>query len=229
MRFLLTIILLLPSLHFFSQERTFTVKMSALSNYSLAREFHLAGESGPAMLYLKRAASLAPRDANIRQALFSLRQELNIPPVFYFEEPVSAFLSGAFLLLPGWLQLAVGIVLLLAGSVALFLLWAYLWKPRPGSRIYAITAGVTLGVGLLLLVLTGLRYRVLFHPAEAVVMESAPLLLRPAEIENQQDLLPPGMEVKILKKQDPFWLVHSLNGKKGWVLKEKVSQIWPTP
>ncbi len=194
--------------------------------YTMARQAFQDRQWGQAMLHLKRAHSISPLDQDIIQGMNSIRQELNIPPVFYYQEPLASIVARIFLFIPLSLLSMTGLLILITGSILWSLDLLKVFKNIPPA-LKKIGLGLFLGSVFILSVSLG-RQIIYFGQSQAVVMETASLLTRPDEQDSMEMELLPGLECQVLEEKQDYFLIKSIDGKQGWVLKKKVSQVWPT-
>ncbi len=195
--------------------------------YSTAQSYYEKQEWGPAMLYVLRAWSLSPLDPDIRQSADNIRQELNIAPVYYYQEPISRFLHNLFLIVPSNVQLFLGLTFLTLGSLFLTLILAGKTNVKLQERKYKFISLSLMALGLMFMVLTESRYRYLFDTHRAVVITELDLSTRPEANEERLAAISPGMECKVEGEKGDYYLIVTIDGKKGWALKERVSLLWP--
>ncbi len=190
---------------------------SAAHLYNLANSYARAGKPGMAVLYYERARLLAPGDADIEANLRIVRHSAHLP-----EESRSRFARAVMLLHPSalaWLGLA-GLTML--GAVVLF---------RPRLRRHRWTLRAASGVGVALVGLTVCNGALLWPTLHQSVIIAAATQARVSPVPMADPLfaLPEGSIVTTSGEHEGFVLVHTAEGRSGWVSNAEVAPIVPRP
>jgi tetratricopeptide (TPR) repeat protein len=191
--------------------------------YNLGLTWYRLGNRGKAMLYLERAALLAPQDADILHNLGLLRAEVNpdleaVPDFFLLrlwrraENLANPAPMAALGLILWWLGMG-GLVLWLKG------------KGRQQKK-----AGFALGIALSLasflpFSLAGSRAARQLNSALAIVLEEASLRSGPEQSGTEIAPLPEGTRVRLKASLDDWWQVELANGETGWLEKKALEVI----
>ena len=163
------------------------------------------GEPGEALWALLRARELDPGDRAVRRDVERLREALNLDPAEIAPEPLA---SAARLARRYRLDLVAALLLGLSlGAHALE-------KLRPGSRLAAPVAWITLGLGLLAAAAPAAG--MLARPTGAVVRRGAPLLDAASPSAEVIGSLREGEVVPVLKPGGDWLHIEDASGARGW-------------
>jgi len=163
------------------------------------------GAPGEALWALLRARELDPGDRAARRDVERLREALNLDPAEIAPEPLA---SAARLARRYRLDLVA--VLLLGLSLGAHALT----KLRPGSRLAAPVAWITLGLGLLAAAAPAAG--MLARPTGTVVRRGAPLLDAASPSAEVIGSLREGEVVPILKPGGDWLHIEDASGARGW-------------
>ena len=163
------------------------------------------GAAGEALWALLRARELDPGDRAVRRDVERLREALNLDPAEIAPEPLA---SAARLARRYRLDLVAALLLGLSlGAHAL-------GKLRPGSRLAAPVAWISLGLGLLASAAPAAG--MLARPTGAVVRRGAPLLDAASPSAEVIGSLREGEVVPILKPGGHWLHIEDASGARGW-------------
>ncbi|HEY4210275.1 MAG TPA: tetratricopeptide repeat protein [Steroidobacteraceae bacterium] len=190
-------------------------RLSADGLYNLGNSYARAGKPGLAVLNYERAALLAPGDADIRANIEYVRASVRVSP-----EPRGPFARAAQTLSPtlaAWLGV-VGIVLLGAALLA---------KRTPARLRWARVGGTVVGAALVGLAVSS---AVVLWPRmhEAVVLiNQTPVRVSPVPMADTAFALPEAETVTVAAEYGDFTLVHTRDGRSGWVARASVGAVLP--
>lgn len=183
--------------------------------YNLANSYARAGEPGLAVLNYKRAALLAPNDADINANLEYVRSRAHVPT-----EPRNGFVriaQAASPTLAAWIGV-LGIALLGAGLLA----------RKAAPRFKRAGAGsVLLGVALIALPVSNAA---LLWPRmhEAVVLvNQTPARVSPVPMGDTTFVLREAETVTIRAEHEDFVLIRTRGGLSGWVARVNLGAVVP--
>jgi hypothetical protein len=176
------------------------------------------GASGEGLWALLRARELDPGDRAVRRDVERLREALNLDPAEIAPEPLAA---AARLARRYRLDLLAALLLGLSLGAHAF------GRLRPGGRLAAPVAWITLGLGLL--VAAAPAAGMLAHPTAAVVRRGAPLLDAASPSAEVIGTLREGEVVPVLKPGGDWLHIEDASGARGWAHLADVKRLDEVP
>jgi hypothetical protein len=190
-------------------------RYSADGLYNLANSYARAGQPGLAVLNYKRAALLAPGDADINANLEYVRASAHVPV-----EPRSRFARIVQALRPtlaAWLGV-LGMALVGAALIARKIAPRFRW-----------TRGCGMALGTTLIFLTGSNAMLLsprMHEA-VVLINQTPARVSPVPMGDATFVLSEAETVTITAEHEDFVLIHTHGGLSGWVARVNLGTVVP--
>ncbi len=175
-------------------------------------------QPGLALLHLRRAERLAPRNEAVRADLALLRSKLGTPA------PASddlQFLRSLRLDEWAWLSL-----------IAVWLWFALLFAAKLSPRLRSAVSGFTLGTGLVALVLCGLlaaaHARQSGAPDAVVLAGDTPVRQSPLDEAKATFTVPAATELRVRDQKDGWLMVEDAGTQRfGWLKQAQVGRILP--
>lgn len=189
--------------------------------FNLGAASHRAGQSGEGVLWMRRALVLAPGMREASQSLAFLRSHLGC--LEFAESGTARFLAA----LPSGFGLWTGsLCLWFAGLAAMGGL--ALPRLRPHRRALFTLA-------TLLLLTAFATHRVSRYRATRLAPENFAVVIAPeshaltAPVPDAKKVidLPPGSEVRILRRSDQWTYVEIPGDLRGWIRTELIRPVWP--
>jgi len=188
---------------------------SAAGLYNLANSYARAGKPGMAVLNYKRAALLAPNDADIQANLNAVRASVHLPPQAggRFGEIVRLASPNAV----AWIGV-LGIIIIGAGLAA----------ARLSRRFRTLSVAAAL-LGICALTFSTCNALVQFPKLNeaVVIVKQTPIRVSPVPMGDALLQLPEGETVTITAQHAEFVLVHTRSGRDGWAARADLADVVP--
>lgn len=196
--------------------------------YNMGIQYGNAGLIGKAVLNLKRAALLEPRDKETKTALSYYRSRLGVPPYFFEQTPLEKVLLFPFQFAGLNALFLLGFIMLLFGSVSLFIIFI---RKLPQAAVryerhIRLTGIILFILGLIYLTASVIRYTIIFDRKASVIINGTVLLERPDANAIKITEIQSGIECIIKNSSKDFSLVSSIDGKEGWVSNQALCRLW---
>ena len=187
--------------------------LSGVAEYNVATAHLRRGDWPRAIVHLRAAGRLRPRDGDVQHNLALARSEVGVVP------PAVTLPTVWEVITPGELGL-LGVLLAALGSAAL-VGWRFHYGPGWPAGGALLAAGLTLGGAS-----TQGAMAVAAHPVAVVV--DAPAVLRDAASVSAAERfrLPPGAEIRVERSYTGFLLVEDGRQRRGWVARGAVELSW---
>jgi tetratricopeptide (TPR) repeat protein len=201
--------------------------------FNLGAAYSASGNTGKAVLNLKRAALLAPSDRIASALLASEREKLGFPRHFFDSPLIESIILFPFSFAGTNVTAAIGIFLFAAGALFLAFLFSRLWKgrfrfPEGPHRNRFFTAGwIALAAGGVLLISSVVRESAAMNPGEAVILAESSLRVTPKDGAEILSDLPEGMECRVIRTDGSWYLLRTVTGQEGWFPSAFVGRLWP--
>lgn len=198
--------------------------------YNIGVLYYGAGDKGRAAIYLKRAYLLNPYDKMNRDALFLARSDLEIPEEFYQSSPLAKIFLFPFTTLTVNATAVFGLVLFVLGAAWFSILLSGLAaKLSLGDKLRTalfVTAIVFASLGVMEMTAAGVRYHNLFDKSQAVVLNDTALYKEPRADADKLADLQAGLECRVRDYEGGYYLVETVDTRKGWVSENDVEMLW---
>jgi tetratricopeptide (TPR) repeat protein len=202
-------------------------------HYNLGLAYYRNEQLGPALLHLEKAHKLAPYDKEVRKNLQLIRNEqedgmLPLPTFFLYDwwHRVAARLQP-----DSWGVLA--LVFLFFG-VGLILAWLWFrraeqqpkWYPQTRALRLPLLGSMLSVLALLFVLFANSRVKALARNDQAVILPaSVDVRVAPSEDTDIDFQLHEGLRVRILDDFEGWRKVELVDGRSGWVEREKAETI----
>ncbi len=196
-------------------------RLSADLFYNLGAAKQRVGESGAAVLWMRRALLLDSGLAEARQSLNFLRTRLGF--LEFANRPVDRMISRLPASFARW-------SVAIAGWIAALGIAAALLVPRlRPNRVALIT------VAIVALLFAGLAWQAGVHRAARIASENFAIVIAPqiealtAPTPDAKAVipLPPGSELRLLQASGAWSYVEIPGDLRGWVRTEAIAPVWP--
>lgn len=190
--------------------------------YNLGVLYLEEGDLGHAVLNMKRASLLSPKDEEVKEALRSLRLSVGVPSYALEGSPLGRFFLYPFLVLPLNFMFLLSVTLFFAtGILSSF----SLSEKRPHLRLRRWSVSLMMVFGFFVIAST-VRYHLTFSPKLAVCISDS-VLFEEASPEAETELsLSAGSECKVLESSGEYVLISSGDGSYGWVSSDHLETLW---
>lgn len=206
---------------------------SAGLHYNLGLAYYRSEQLGPALLHLEKAHKLAPYDKEVRKNLQLIRNEqedgmLPLPTFFLYDwwHRVAARLQP-----DSWGVLALVFLFFGAGLILAWLCFRRAaqrpsWYPKKRAGRLPLLGGTLLVLALLFVLFANSRVKALAQNDQAVILPaSVDVRVAPSEDTDIDFQLHEGLRVRILDDFEGWRKIELVDGRSGWVEREKVETI----
>ncbi len=192
--------------------------------YNLGILYAENGNTGKAILNLKRSYLLNSNDRDIKTSLNTLRNTIGIPPYLLEQSPIETAVLFLFTFLNINVNALLGIIFLMLGSTGLSASFARFF-PAFINRLKTASI-ILITAGIIYILSSAARYTAAFNKKNAVVINQSQLLERPDFTALKITDIIPGMECSIKNKMGGFFLINTLDGHEGWIIETNLSRLW---
>lgn len=191
--------------------------------YNLGATQHKLGQTGEAVLWMRRALAIEPGMPEARQSLAFLRDRIGF--LEFAEGRIDRYLSA---LPPSFGPWAVSLGIWIGGlSVA-----SAFWVPRLRPNRPALIA-----LGAVAFIAAFAAHRADTYRAERIAVENFATVVEAgtsastAPVPDAKSVIeiPPGSEVRILLSIAPWSYIEIPGDLRGWVRSEAIRPVWPIP
>lgn len=192
--------------------------------YNLGVYYSRISNTSKAILNFKRAHLLSPKEKQFKEALRLEREKLDLPVLFLEPSPLEKILLYPFNFASINAITILGITLLSIGAAGISF---YLFSGKIPFKKYTIPfLIISFTLGIVYISAGLIRHKITFDKNEAVILEDCSIFdsssLNPVEIEKVIG----GMECRILEESNGYYLIVTLNGKKGWIKTNSIEKLW---